>query len=221
MTKATPKIKATGILFDLEGTVIDTEYIWDEVDVEFLGRRGHTYNQATTKHHLMGKNLAGAIDKLKDLYGFEGHTSELADERRQIFGALLEREIDYIPGFLAAYRSLKPIYLTAIATSMERRFIAQADHKLGLTALFDTHIYSIEDIGFVAKPQPDIFLHAAAGLGLAPSQCLVIEDAPNSIEAAHRAGMACIALTTSTTRAHLQAADYIVDTYSDVLSLLK
>jgi len=212
----TPTIPIKAILFDLEGTVIDTEPIWSETDVEFLGGHGLTYNEVDIKPRVMGKNLREVISLYQRDYGLKGDPAELVAERRAIFKRLLEREIAFIPGFQEFFAHVRPHYQTAIATSMERGYIATVDQTLFLNKLFDGHIYSIEDIGFVSKPNPDIFLYAARELNVAPEHCLVIEDAPNGVEAAHRAGMRVVALTTSTTREHLTSADQVVDRYAEI-----
>jgi beta-phosphoglucomutase-like phosphatase (HAD superfamily) len=67
-----------------------------------------------------------------------------------------------------------------------------------------------------SKPHPEIFLKAAAGLGLNPTNCIVIEDAIQGIEAARRAGMKCIAVTTTRKRSELTLADHIVDSLGEI-----
>ena len=66
------------------------------------------------------------------------------------------------------------------------------------------------------KPDPELFLKAAAQLGLDPARCVVIEDAPDGVEAAHAAGCRCIAVTNSASREKLKTADRIVSTLEDV-----
>jgi len=204
------------VIFDLEGTIIDTEDIWDDCAVEFLKRHGHVYNRETTKHLLMGGSIAGGAAIMRDLYGFEGDAETLGAERRAIFEELLQREVTFTPGFEDFYAKIRDTHKTAIATSMERRFIHDVDQRLHLNQLFDGHIYSIEDIGFIAKPNPDIFLHAAKAIGIDPAECLAIEDAPHGVEAAKRAGMRVAAITYTTPRAKLVAADQIVGQFSEI-----
>jgi beta-phosphoglucomutase len=214
MSHQNSPIKA--ILFDLEGTIIDTEPIWDETDIAFLATRGLNYDREQIAPLTMGKSHHDTIMLYKDMLGLKGNTEELVVERRALFKRLLEREITFILDFQEFFAHVHPHYKTAVATSMERAYIQTVDQTLFISKLFDDHVYSIEDIGFIAKPNPDIFLHTAKSIGVAPEHCLVIEDAPTGIEAAHRAGMRVVALTTSTTRNHLAAADQIVDRYSEI-----
>lgn len=208
----------SAIIYDLDGTIVDTEKVWDTAAHEFLRRHGHVYNRAATKHLMMGGTLEQGAVILRDYYGFTGTPTALANERRQIFTDLLKQAVKFIPGFTGFHASLKATHKMAIGTSMERAFIAMIEHHLQLSHYFGDHIYSIEDIGFIAKPHPDIFLYAAKQLGVDPADCLVIEDAPNGVLAAKAAGMACAALTTSTTPERLidAGADQIVRSYAEI-----
>ena len=71
-------------------------------------------------------------------------------------------------------------------------------------------------MNYVSKPEPDIFLHAAKMLGENPANCLIVEDAPAGVAAAKRAGMSCVALSTTHGREHLLDADQIVDSFSEI-----
>ena len=211
--------KYAAIIYDLDGTIVDTETIWDECSVEFLGRHGHVYDKQATKHLTMGGTLEGGAAILRDHHGFTGDAAALAQERREIFAELLQRDVQFIPGFLDFHAKVRTTHKTAIGTSMERPFIASVERRLQLTQYFGEHIYSIADIGFIPKPHPDIFLYAAKQLGVDPATCLVIEDAPKGVQAAKAAGMACAALTTSTSHARLAeaGADQVVNHYSHIL----
>jgi beta-phosphoglucomutase len=72
------------------------------------------------------------------------------------------------------------------------------------------------DVEQRSKPNPDLFLHAAGRLEARPENCVVIEDAPHGVEAARRAGMKCIALTTTYDRRKLSQADIVVDTFDQI-----
>ena len=208
----------TAIIFDLDGTIIDTEVLWDECSVEFLEAHGAVYNLADTKHLLMGRSLEEGAEIMRDHYGFTGDPKILAQERRVIFERLLEREVAFIPGFKEFFDRVKDNYKLAVGTSMERPFIERVERHLDLSHYFGDHIYSVSDIGFITKPNPDIFLYAAKKIGVIHADCLVIEDAPNGILAAKAAGMDCVGITTSTSAARLKAAgaDQVVNQYLDI-----
>jgi len=205
------------VIFDLEGTIIDTEPIWDHGTQIFLRRRGRVYDSNITKHLVMGRTAAEGAAIMQAQYDFPGDPVELGAERKEIIYDLLANEVDLIPGFDRFYETVSAAYPTAIATSMERALFKRVDRRLGLAELFGGHVYSIEDIGFIAKPNPDIFLYAAARLGVNPKRCVAVEDAPHGVTSAKAAGMYCVALTTSVGPEHLQHADQIVDHYDDIV----
>ena len=78
--------------------------------------------------------------------------------------------------------------LKAVASSSTREGLERKLRQVGLWDHFDPHVYSADHVA-QAKPAPDLFLHAAAALGVAPRACLVIEDSVNGVTAARRAGM--------------------------------
>lgn len=205
------------VIFDLEGVIIDSElYVWDKVGEIFLKRRGLTYNKDATKPLMMGRTLEEGIGIWQQHYGFGGDIEELTQERREIAAKIFKEEIPFIPGFTDFYQTIKDKYKTAVATSLERQFLEALERKMDLSNMFNGHVYSIEDIGMISKPSPDIYLYAANKLGVLPIVCVGIEDAPNGIEALKKAGMRSIAITTSTTREKLTGADLVVDSFSQI-----
>ena len=71
------------------------------------------------------------------------------------------------------------------------------------------------------KPHPEPYLKCAKSIGLKPFQCVVIENAPFGIESAKKAGMFCIALTTSLPKAYLKEADIVADNLSDIAGIIE
>lgn len=205
------------VIFDLEGVIIDTEPLWDQVSVIFLQRHNAVYNREQTKPLLMGKTLAEGVRIMQGQYGFSGDVDDQATERREIARELFSENVAFIPGFEKFYENVSGKGLkSAIATSLEKDFLRSMDEKLKLGELFNNKVFSIADVGYKSKPNPDVFLYAASQLSTPPLSCLVIEDAPNGVEAARRAGMICIALTTSTTREKLLGANLVVDSYTEI-----
>jgi beta-phosphoglucomutase-like phosphatase (HAD superfamily) len=99
--------------------------------------------------------------------------------------------------------------------------MTKVENQLDLRQHFNDHIYFIEDVGNKSKPEPDVFLHAAARLGIKPHNCLVIEDAPHGIEAANRANMVSIGIVTTFTKEHLKHADFTGDDFDEIRVFLK
>jgi beta-phosphoglucomutase len=204
------------IIFDSEGVIVDTEAIWDKGQEEFLRRRGITYDREQTKHLLTGRSLADGAEVLKEKYGFPGDRDELARERLAIVADEMARDVKFMDGFLEFFAQIRHEYKTCIATAMPMELLSVIDRKLGLSELFQKHIYSVADVGFRSKPWPDLFLHAARQVESQPQQCVVIEDAPLGIEAARRAGMKSIGLATTYQKSRLLAADQVVDSFPQI-----
>lgn len=204
------------IIFDGEGIVVDTEAIWDRGQREFLERRGLVYDRERIKPLLTGRSVLEGVHIMQREYGFSGEPEALAAERIAIVKDLFAQEVKFIEGFEAFFRQVRDRYKTCIATAMAEDLLAVVDRRLGLSRLFDGHIFSLADVGYRSKPNPDLFLYAAARLGSRPANCLVIEDAPHGIEAARRAGMRCVALTTTYRREQLAAADLVTDGYPEI-----
>jgi HAD superfamily hydrolase (TIGR01509 family) len=124
--------------------------------------------------------------------------------------------VEFVPGFREFFRKVRATHKTCIATAMPEDLLAIVDTRLGLSVLFDGRIYSLTDVGQRSKPKPDLFLYAARRLAARPGNCVVIEDAPPGVEAARRAGMKCIALTTTYCRRKLSKVDIIVDSFKQI-----
>lgn len=207
------------LIFDLEGVIVDSEIIWVPADIAFLKQNGvkitNDEYQKRIKPLLMGLSLPDGVTLLQNKYKFKGDLKDLLSQRRKIV-LHFYKDISFIPGFEDFYNSLNENYSTAVATSSERIFIKLVDEKLKLSKLFNGNIFSIEDIGFISKPDPAIYLHTAKAISINPKKCVVIEDSPNGILAAKRAGMKCIAITTTTPKEKLNDADLTVDSYTEI-----
>ena len=204
------------IIFDAEGVVFDSQTLWDRGQVEFLGRREIRYDRETIKHLLTGRSLIEGARVMQEVYGFPGDPEELANERLAIMKKLLKNNLSFLDGFVSFYHSVKEGYKTCIATSLATELLCIAENTLNLSDVFSGNVFSIKDVGGVGKPQPDIFLYAAERLKSPTKNCLVIEDAPLGVEAAKRAGMQCVALTTTYRRDKLRQADLVVDTFAQI-----
>ena len=132
----------------------------------------------------------------------------------------LEHLAGPIPGAVDFVRWAKERYKIALATSGSPRNRESSLRMLGLEDAFQC----IVDRGSVTnfKPHPEVFLKAAAGLGSAPGECMVIEDSVNGVTAAKAAGCRVVALTTSFPRSQLTelGPDHVVDSFAEIAALL-
>jgi beta-phosphoglucomutase len=206
------------ILFDCDGVVLDSEVIWDRAEAEFLGRRGIVFDVERTKPLITGLGLTAGVRLLQEQYGIAGDVEALSAERIAIVSALFEREVRFTEGFEEFFADkVQGRYQTCIATSMGADLFAVADRRLGISRLFDGRVYFPSHVGGRAKPEPDIFLYAAAQLATHPERCLVIEDSPRGIEAARRAGMKVVGLATTHPKELIAGADVVVGSFAEIL----
>jgi beta-phosphoglucomutase len=204
------------VIFDGEGVVFDSETIWDKGQREFLGRRGIAYDRSKLKPLLTGRSLVEGVRVMQELLGFTGDPEGLARERLEIVRSFFETEISFLEGFLTFHAQVRDFCKTCVATSLAPDLLSVVDRSLGLSRLFADRVFSLAHVGNKGKPEPDLFLFAADQLCAQAEHCLVIEDAPLGIEAAKRAGMKCIALTSTYKRELLTAADLIVDQVQEI-----
>lgn len=210
------------IIFDAEGVVVDTEILWDKSQDVLLGRRDLKYDRDYLKPRMAGQTLLQGAQLMVDYYKLDENPSSIAQERSELIHDLFEKEMKFIHGFQKFFGGLNGSGLkTSIATAMNKTLMVKVEKRLQLQRYFGNHVYYIEDVGNKSKPDPDVFLYAAQKLGVAPSDCIVIEDAPHGVEAANRAGMFSIGLVTTFTRNHLKNADFIADDFEKLLLFLR
>lgn len=207
------------IIFDAEGVVVDTENIWDKTQQTFLTRRDIEYDRDKLKPLLTGKSVADGTLILKKIYGLHGNIQLLINERLNLTRELFEKEVCFISGFIHFYNKIRYKYKICIATALDDNLLKIIDSSLNLSKFFKERIYSISKVNYLSKPNPALFIYAAMQLGVPPSDCVVIEDSPNGVKAAKKAGMACIALVGTHAKKELTLADRIVDSYKDLENL--
>jgi beta-phosphoglucomutase-like phosphatase (HAD superfamily) len=159
------------------------------VEIEMLAEAGLVYDRTDFAHRFMGLNDAAAriilnadaLDRIGRPLAEDFH--DLC--RRKRWDACQTRLVE-VAGCGAAVAALT--LPKAVASSTGADFLREKLRLTGLLEVFGAHVYSA-DLVARAKPHPDIFLHAAEALGVAPGQCLVIEDSVNGVLAGRAAGM--------------------------------
>jgi beta-phosphoglucomutase-like phosphatase (HAD superfamily) len=205
------------IIFDAEGVVVNTEKLWDESQELLLAKRGLAYDRDYLKPRMAGQTLLEGAELMVQYYELNENPTDIALERKVIIDELFDGPIPYIMGFEPFIQWISSINLKkSVATAMNKHLMVKVESQLNLRKYFEEHIYFIEDVGNRSKPEPDVFLHAAEKLGVTPERCLVIEDAPHGIEAAHRAGMTAIGIETTFTKEHLKHADFTGKDFTEI-----
>ena len=176
------------VIFDCDGVLVDSEPISLAVLIEVLAEYGCPLDLETGYRALLGRSMASVAAWLAAERGFTLGETVLAELRARLYDRF-DRELRPIPGIAAAVAGLGPPVCVASSSQPER--IRRSLGLTGLLPLFEPHVFSATMVAR-GKPAPDLFLHAAAQMGVAPGDCAVVEDSPAGIEAARAAGMAVI-----------------------------
>lgn len=209
----------TAIIFDFDGVLVDSEAHWPGLNVRIFERLEIT--RPWTKEYndrIVGHGMESVHRLLAAEYGLTMSLTEYEtivwQEAIHVYDSLAMP----IPGVVALLDRLKAAGIPmAIASSNERDVIGETAARLGLDAYFGS-VATKDDVPLGRiKPCPDIYLHAARGLGIAPDECLAIEDSPTGIAAAKAAGMTCIALHSLHNEAQdMSAADIHIDGFDEL-----
>ncbi|MDB5587254.1 MAG: putative hydrolase family protein [Devosia sp.] len=179
------------IIFDCDGVLVDSEPLAMRVLVAAIAAQGITISTETAYRDFLGRSLASISTSLLDSHGAPLGPAALASMRGDLY-ALYRRELRPNPGLPAILGKLKIPFCVASSSELER--IRLSLELTGLLPWFESNIFSASMVEN-GKPAPDLFLHAARQMGVAPANCLVIEDSPAGIMAARNAGMAVFGYT--------------------------
>jgi HAD superfamily hydrolase (TIGR01509 family) len=179
------------VIFDCDGVLVDSEVLALEVELALLREQGLAFEPVDYINRFMGLSY----ERFHTVMDEEAKTrigrplsgqfrEDLATRLRQTMIARLIA----VPGATAAVASVT--LPKAVASSSTREGLERKLRQVGLWDHFAPHVYSADHVTH-AKPAPDLFLHAAAALDIAPADCLVIEDSVNGVLAARAAGMRC------------------------------
>lgn len=176
------------LIFDCDGTLVDSELIALEVLSEMMGEQGVPMDVAACMHAFMGRHNADIVSEIERLIGRPLPPGEGARMRERML-ARMERELKPVEGVTAVLATIEGP--RCVASSSDPARIAHSLELTGLTSFFGDHIFSAAQVTN-GKPAPDLFLLAAETMGFAPQHCIVIEDSVAGVEAGVRAGMAVI-----------------------------
>lgn len=198
-----------GIIFDMDGVLVDSGDAhfesWRLLAVE-LGSPPITRKQFDRSFGRRSREIIAEWFGVNDA----SRAAVLDDRKEVIYRGILERGVPEMPGASQLVATLHVAgFRIAVGSSGPSKNIAMVCDALELRS-FLSAIVTGEDVQR-GKPDPQVFLIAAERMGTAPGRTVVIEDAPPGVEAARRAGMRCIALTSSHAAPALAAACHVVD----------
>ncbi|MDY0743487.1 HAD family phosphatase [Paucibacter sp. R3-3] len=176
------------ILFDCDGVLVDSETITHQVLRKKLGEAGWQLSLDECMRIFIGKMVRDEAALIERMTG-QPLTDAWMNDFRTRRNDALERELEAIPGATAAVAALHAAYggRIACASGADRPKIELQLRKVGLFDLFASRIFSGQEMAR-SKPAPDVYLAAAAALGVDPRHCAVIEDTPTGVAAGVAAG---------------------------------
>jgi sugar-phosphatase len=205
------------VIFDMDGVLIDSEPLWQDVEIEVLGALGVPITRELCRQ-TMGFRVEEAMAFWFERHPWEGPSvHEVAERVVDGVIAAVGRRGTAMPGVHALMDLLVAADVRlAIASSSYYRVIDAVITRLDLADRFEV-VHSAEDEER-GKPDPAVYLTAAAKLGVPPAHCLAIEDSPNGVVAAKAAGMRCIAVPDPGTEhdPRISGADLVLASLEDL-----
>ncbi|MBB6419205.1 HAD family phosphatase [Streptomyces sp. AK010] len=208
------------VIFDNDGVLVDSEPISNRLLAAYLTELGHPTSYEESIRDYMGS----AMHRIHELV-LERTGQQLPQDFDDVFHtrvfAAFEQELVAVAGASEVLEKLAADgvpYCVASSGSHER--IRVGHRTTGLDRWFDEErVFSSQDVG-QGKPAPDLFLHAAERMGVAPQRCVVVEDSPLGVQAAVAAGMDVYGFTAMTPPEKLAGATRLFSGMGELLDLL-
>jgi HAD superfamily hydrolase (TIGR01509 family) len=212
------------VIFDLDGTLIDSMHIWRDVDLEYLQKRGIEVTPDLFTDMPEGNSFSELAIYVKERFNLTDTIEMICNEWTMMVKDHYENQIGLRPGVqrLLDYLKAKKIKM-AIGTSNSLELTSAVLKKNQISDYFleivsgDTHLRG--------KPFPDIFSHTAVSLDVLPQECLVIEDTLVGVKSALSAGMKVLAVQESDSRQDWQeiaaTADYTASDFYQIMPIIQ
>ena len=206
------------LIFDMDGSLVDSMWVWKDIDVEYLSKFGYTIPNDLQKN-IEGKSFTETAVYFKERFSIPDSVEEIKADWRQMAWDMYRTRVMPKPGAVALldYCKRKGIKL-GIATSNSREIVNMLLEERGLTDYFSCIMTSCE--AKKGKPAPDIYLLTAEQLGVEPADCLVFEDIIYGIQAGKSAGMQVCAVEDEYSAYQWEEkkalADYYIHDFTDI-----
>jgi HAD superfamily hydrolase (TIGR01509 family) len=179
------------VVFDLDGVIVDSEHVWDEMRRQLAEERGGRWNDRASRE-MMGMSSVEWSQYMHDVIGLEESPEEINKEVVRRLEAIYRERLPLIPGAVDAVRALAARWPLGLASSSNRELIDLVLEVSSLDRYFRVTVSS-EEVPR-GKPAPDVYLAAAQRLGAAPERCAAVEDSEKGILSGRAAGMRVIAI---------------------------
>jgi HAD superfamily hydrolase (TIGR01509 family) len=186
-------LRPAAVVFDNDGTFLETESVWSRAEAALFARRGLDF-LPEHKLELIGTSFVRASEALERFLGEPGGGPAIMEELVDLVHAELDGEVPVVPGAERLVVALRARGIpVGMATNAARGFAEKALHRAGHGDTFPV-LLTAEDVAD-PKPAPDIYLAAAAALGVDPADCVAVEDSPTGVQSAVAAGMTVLGVT--------------------------
>jgi beta-phosphoglucomutase len=197
-----------GVIFDMDGVLTDSEPLINAAAIAMFKERG-LETQPDDFLPFVGAGEDRYIGGVAEKHRFPLDLPSAKRRTYEIYLQLVPVQLKAFPGAVALVRACRQAGLRlAVASSADEVKIVANLRQIGLLPDTWDAVVTGDDV-VSKKPAPDIFLSAAAKLGLLPGQCVVVEDAVNGVQAAKAAGMRCVAVSQTFPATQLQDADLV------------
>ena len=173
------------VIFDCDGVLVDSEMLSAGVLMGLMAEEGYPLSEEAFRADFLGRSFAAAALRAKERFGRPLPEDFESRYRDRLF-AKLEAELTPMAGVVEVLEALRAPF--CLATSSSPRRLALSLGASGLARFFEGRCFTASEVQR-GKPAPDLFLHAAARMGVAPARCLVIEDSELGVRAGLAAGM--------------------------------
>lgn len=202
--------------FDMDGTILDSMWVWQDIDIEFFARRGIEMPEGI-QAKIEGMSFSQTAGYFKERFGLPESIDEIKSIWNEMAMDKYRNEVPLKPGVREFLERLKRDGIRAgIATSNSIELVRCCLASLDAEKYFDTVVTGC-DVG-AGKPAPDVYLKCAADCGVKPEECLVFEDIIPGIMAGHNAGMKVCAVydkySEDTDEVKRKTADYYIEDFS-------
>ena len=201
------------VLWDMDGVLVDTGDAHYRTWAAVLAREGLPVTRAQF-NATFGMDNLGVLTTLLGRPPEPGWLARISNEKEAAFRDDVRGKAQPLPGVVRWLGRLQAAGVRqAVASSAPPANIDQLIDGMALRPYFQA---VVSTWGMAGKPDPGVFLEAARQVGVPPARCLVVEDAIAGVTAAKRAGMACLAVTTTNTRAALGEADRVIESLEEL-----
>ncbi|MEI7616309.1 MAG: HAD family phosphatase [Actinomycetota bacterium] len=201
------------VVFDMDGTIADSEKIAERVTREFFQKRGIIMTREEEKA-MFGLNWKELVKEILKSRGFE-YKQSIKNTLKERYVRTMSRDVKALPGVYDLLGEVSKNLKVGLATNSRHREVEIIFDKLGFHEFF--HLKLARDHVKKGKPDPEIYLKAADTFGVSPLECVVFEDSIIGLQAAKNAGMKRIAIVNTYSREELaNEADLIIDGYKDI-----